>query len=759
MSAIPPIIATDRECLAAFSRRRDAESLRSVIERYLAFVYSSALRRTGDASRAEEVTRAVFIVFARRARRLRKRTVLAGWLFRITALACKKLGLKRARRWRWLGPGHGDQLPADAPLWARIAPEIDCALDPLASKQRDAVLLCCFLNHSTGSAAQILGTREHRVQKRLNAALKKLTRRLRKRASEMDPRLLAFACAGEGSSMLVPEGVVFEILNSVAASISKRPSLKLARRTLNTLAWRRWRRRFVIGAPCFILLLGTTAGAAWYIDSLSGHSRLISAFLVWSVKNEAGRVPGLAQPVRPWPTNAGAPELAAASVRSANDLYQTTNIWWAHLKFSREQWKALEPKRIGALPNFLQPDGTALLRNPKAQRSGLAGVLGFDFNWTHADLEFGGVRFTNVAARIKGNGTYLSSLSGSKRAFKVDLNRFTKGQKLAGLDELTFNNLINDHSFMSDTLAYEFFRDAGVPAPRTAYAWLTVTVEKEFARQPRGLYVMVEAVDEEFAAERFSKKSAVLKPVTYQLFEDLGDDWTAYAAIYDPKTKVTVEQQRRVIEFAQLVSHASGAEFAQRLGEYLDLDEFARFLAGEVLLSSYDGLLSDGQNFYVYLDSRSNKFGFVPWDLDLAWGSFFLLGTVRQREQASIWHPWVGKNLFLERVMAVEEFQKIYRAHLEDFSTRLFVPSRLNQRIDQLAEVIRSPIAAESDFRLDKFEQAIGTRPVKPSRGSPQGPDRPAHRLKRFIEKRAISVREQLDGKSEGVILKHNGRK
>jgi spore coat protein CotH len=313
---------------------------------------------------------------------------------------------------------------------------------------------------------------------------------------------------------------------------------------------------------------------------------------------------------------------------------------------------------------------------------------------------------------------------------------------------------------MSDALGYEFFRDAGVPAPRTAYAWLTVSAKGKWDRKPLGLYAMVEPVDAEFAAEHFdSKKTPVFKPVTYQLFEHMGDEWTAYAEIYDLKTKATAKQEQRVIDFARLVSSATDTEFAERVGSFLDLDEFARFLAGEVLLSSYDGILSDGQNFYVYLDPRSNKFGFIPWDLDLAWGNFFLLGTKTERERASIWHPWVGENRFLERVMAVEEFRKIYRAHLEDFSTRLFVSSRLDQRIDELAAVVRGPVAAESDFRLDKFDQAVGNKPLAPSRGNSQGADRPAHQLKRFIEKRAISVRQQLDGKSNGMILKRGESK
>jgi spore coat protein CotH len=419
-------------------------------------------------------------------------------------------------------------------------------------------------------------------------------------------------------------------------------------------------------------------------------------------------------------------------------------------------WKALELKRIGPMPHFVRPEGMWLLRNPQARRNGLVGVLGFEFDWVHANFELGGVAFTNVAARVKGN---VRSLYEPTRAYKVDLNKFVPGQKLGGLDELTFNSLIWDYSCLGEALGYEFFREAGVPAPRTAYAWLSATVTTQWEQKPLGLYLMVEAVDNEFAEERFgSKATPVFKPVTYHLFEHLGDEWPAYAPIYDLKTKATPEQQRRVIDFARLVSAATDAEFAARVGDFLDLDEFARFLAGEVLLPNYDSLLTDGQNYYLYLDPRSNKFGFIPWDLDAAWGDFWIASRAEQ-ERASIWHPWVGENRFIERVMAVEEFRRIYRSHLEDFLARLYVPGRLHRRIDEIAAVIRDPIAAQSAFRLDKFEQAVGWKPVHPSPGEWPGTfNRPAGELKRFINKRAESVRRQLDGKSRGMILKYPER-
>src|SRR6266852_2888227 len=97
---------TDRECLEAWRRDPGAENLRPLVERYGALVYSSAHRRTGSADHAGEVTRAVFLVLARRAGKLRKKTILAGWLFDVTAAACRKLSRKRIgglrRLWQWI---------------------------------------------------------------------------------------------------------------------------------------------------------------------------------------------------------------------------------------------------------------------------------------------------------------------------------------------------------------------------------------------------------------------------------------------------------------------------------------------------------------------------------------------------------------------------------------------------------------------------------------------------------------------------------
>jgi spore coat protein H len=454
------------------------------------------------------------------------------------------------------------------------------------------------------------------------------------------------------------------------------------------------------------------------------------------------------------PAPAGA-QLAtnAAPLRTAAELFRTTNVWDVHLRFTSNQWAALQPKSVPPILNFLQPDGSAILRNPAASRAGLAGVIGIDLPWSAGDVEFGGVALTKVAARFKGNGTFLGAVRSYKRPFKLDLNQHVAGQQLAERGTLNFHNLVADDSFLRDTLAYEFFRAAGVPASRTAFARLRLTVDGWFEDRLLGLYAMVENVDAAWAREQFGTNGTVIfKPVTPDLFADLGDDWAAYAPIYDPKTRTTPAQQRRLMALARLVSGADQADFARQIGEFVDVPAFVSFLACEAMLSNYDSILSNGQNFLLYLEPRSQRFGFIPWDHDHCWGQFPFLGTADERARASLRQPWVGTNRFLARMLEVPAVRQEYETELKRLRETLFIPERLGRRVDELAVVIRPFVAEEPDNRLAKFERATGLAATN----QPAGPVELS--FKQFFAARAASVSAQLQGKAEGVILQRKRR-
>jgi spore coat protein H len=401
------------------------------------------------------------------------------------------------------------------------------------------------------------------------------------------------------------------------------------------------------------------------------------------------------------------------------------------------------------------------LQGPEGKRNGVASAAGIEFESVKADLKFEDRQFTNVSLRYKGNGTFMASQATDKRSLKVDLNDFVKGQKLAGLTKLNLHNNVTDASWMNEVLSHKLFRDAGVPAPRTAYAKVYVTVPGKFEQKYLGLYSLVENVDADFAKANFdTKKGAIFKPVTPDLFAYLGDDWAKYSQTYDPKGDVQATQKTRIIDLCRLVSKATDEEFDAKIGDYIDLEEFSRYMAVLVFLADLDGILGPGQNFYLHMHPQTRKLAFIPWDLDHSFGQFGLRGTQEQRENLSIRKPWQGQNKFLERMFKHAPFSELYRARLDEFRKGLFDPTRFHQQVDELAGVIRSAVEAESEGKLARFDAAVSGKSVEPGSfgrgpGAPRmgGFMQPSKPIRPFVKIRAQSIADQLAGNAPGHTL------
>jgi spore coat protein H len=445
------------------------------------------------------------------------------------------------------------------------------------------------------------------------------------------------------------------------------------------------------------------------------------------------------------------PEASPANNLRPSDIFTFSNVWTIHLTLTAEQWRAMEPKDAGR-PQRGTRRGS-FLQGPEGGRNGIAAAFGIVYEFVHADLEFGPHKFRDIGVRYKGNGTFLSSRSSLKRSLKIDLNKFVKGQKLAGMSQLNLHNSVRDPSGMNEAVAYRIFREGKVPAPRTAYAKVYVTVPDKYARQYFGLYNLVEDVGTAFTRENFGEKDgAVFKPVTPNLFADLGDDWKSYNQIYDPKNDLTDEQKLRVIETSKFVSTASEIDFNAKIGEYLDVDNLARYLAMTTWLTDLDGILGPGQNYCLYLHPKTQKFHFIPWDQDQPFGQF-PRGTDEQRENLSIHKPWTSENRFLEKVYQSETFKKAYLAQLLAFNKSLFEPERIHRQVDELAAVLRAPIQEESAERLAEFDKAAAGHKVTIAMGPGFNGGVAVSPIKAFVTARARSVADQLEGKTEGKTI------
>lgn len=76
----------DWELIQHYCNNGSESAFETLVKRHVDFVYCAALRQVRDPSLAEDVSQAVFLLLARKARNFRSGTVLVSWLFRTTRL-------------------------------------------------------------------------------------------------------------------------------------------------------------------------------------------------------------------------------------------------------------------------------------------------------------------------------------------------------------------------------------------------------------------------------------------------------------------------------------------------------------------------------------------------------------------------------------------------------------------------------------------------------------------------------------------------
>jgi spore coat protein H len=441
----------------------------------------------------------------------------------------------------------------------------------------------------------------------------------------------------------------------------------------------------------------------------------------------------------------------SAQEKTSGSVFGLTNLINVHLRVEASEWKKLQPPPgtktgilaiMRALEDVLKDAAAGKhFWSDKSTRPGLAGYLGVDHQFGRAEATIDGGTVSGIGLRYKGNGTFLEGFNARKLSLKLDFGEYQKEQEFRGLTKLNLANCVTDPSMLREALSYEMFREAGIPSPRVGFARVSLTVPGDFEKKSCGLYTVVEQVDKRFLKDRYgSAEGLLLKPTTFGIFRYFGENWDDYVKPYVPKTDPTPAQQRRVIDFARLLNQADDAAFAQQVEEFLDMDEFLRFLAVNVLLCNLDSFLGGTQNHYVYLEPRSNKFQFLPWDMDHSFGAFGMEGTPDARRDLSIDRPGGNRNRLIERVLKIPRHKEKYHSYLAEYLDSIFTEAKMRRQISAAADFLRPLIHENGAKAPERFERVVADGP----------PEKEAHPMKFFVTKRRESVRQQLEGRSEG---------
>jgi RNA polymerase sigma factor (sigma-70 family) len=253
----------DTELVRDYVRQNSQAAFTELVHRHVNLVYSAALRHTGMAAQAEEITQAVFIILARKAAGLREGMILEAWLYettRLTALSFMRAERRRQFREQEAYMESMLQEPTHDPVWQQISPLLDEAMMRLGAKEREAVVLHYFKDQSLRETAAGLSISEAAAQKRVNRGLEKLRGFFAKRGVSSTTAIIASTISSHSvhaaPAALAQSVAAIAVAKGAAASTS---TLTLIKGALKIMAWTKMKIAVVTVAAALVAAGGFTA--------------------------------------------------------------------------------------------------------------------------------------------------------------------------------------------------------------------------------------------------------------------------------------------------------------------------------------------------------------------------------------------------------------------------------------------------------------------------------------------------------------------
>jgi RNA polymerase sigma-70 factor (ECF subfamily) len=156
----------------------DEGAFEEVYQRYAEMVYNLALRLSGDADQAADLSQEIFLRIYRHLERFRGRSTLKTWVYRVALNHCRSR-LGRKRWWHWplreeTDGEEGVQLldeqrdPESRAIADDAGRRVLAALRQVPEPFREAVILCDLQELSYQEIAEILGVRVGTVRSRIS---------------------------------------------------------------------------------------------------------------------------------------------------------------------------------------------------------------------------------------------------------------------------------------------------------------------------------------------------------------------------------------------------------------------------------------------------------------------------------------------------------------------------------------------------------------------------------------------------------------
>lgn len=306
------------------------------------------------------------------------------------------------------------------------------------------------------------------------------------------------------------------------------------------------------------------------------------------------------------------------------------------------------------------------------------------YTYVDASVSIDGVEFPKVGIRKKG---FIGSQSHSRPSLKIKLNHIDKKGGIEGLRNLTLNNNQQDAGQLSQFMGYALFNAIGSPAPRCAYAKVTVN------GQNLGIYSHVESMRNPLLKRAFENDNGTLYEGT------VVDFYKEWENSFEHKRGDDARGRKRIKSLIDALADGHVTEAV--IGEHIDLDSFYRFWAIEGLLGFWDGYSGNNNNFFVYLNPETDKFHFLPWGADSLFTKFSILAHQRNpRAPISV----KTQGLIAYKLYQLEEGRERYAEALMDILENHWNEIKLLAEIDRISAMVEPHLIPAQRFFREKEE-------------------------------------------------------
>jgi hypothetical protein len=350
-----------------------------------------------------------------------------------------------------------------------------------------------------------------------------------------------------------------------------------------------------------------------------------------------------------------------------------------------------------------------------------------------AGADIDGSSYDSVGFRQKGYYSNWGAGTSLKKPFKISLNEYVNGQKHDGEKKINLQNAFEDPSMMRDVISYKIMRDAGIVAPRTSYAKLYIN------NVYWGLYIMVEELDKTFFDRNYSSDNGN----HYECIDNTNLDWqgsnfSAYSDEFELKTNTTNPDYSDFIRFVNIINNNPNRD---SLYAVLEMENYLRVLAADVILLNWDSYYDHGRNFNLYNDPDNGKFNWIPWDYNLA------LSTQQQGLIITYNGPFTDPKPLVVNVMNDDTLKRHYLLHACDLLETVFNTTYLGDWIDSTYAMIRPAVLIDTNafFTVAEFDQNVYNTIIVTTNDPVWGPITQTYPgIRSFVAQRTTTVRAQL---------------